>query len=187
MDMLNGSHRQKAPGYFEWWYFHFNADGFTANLILHETDIFGLSKEPYVSMGIQLSGIQPKYFRKTLGQGSINKNSLYLGVSDQSFLETEKGIIISLNFPSGEVFKAEINKVSQPLIINGGVLYEDASKKRQNLWVVNLPLGKFEGSFESEGIIHSFKGSVYHDHQWGDIPIQDFVSDWVWGHFGNQE
>lgn len=185
---MNGSHWIETPDYFEWWYFHFITDhGFTANLILHETDIFGLSKEPYVSMGVQLLGTQSKYYRKTLGQISINRNSIYLSTSDQLLLETEKEITISLNFPSGETFKAKIEKISQPLILNDGIIYENTSNKRQNLWVVNVPLGKFEGSFKADGVKHILRGSVYHDHQWGNILIQDFVSDWVWGHFGDQE
>lgn len=185
---MNGSHWSETPGYFEWWYFHFITNhGFAANLILHETDIFGLTKKPYASMGIQLLGTRSKYFKRILGQNSINRSSLYLSVSDQSFLETEKEFIVALTFSSGEIFRANIEKISQPLVLNDGILYENALTKQQNLWVVNMALGRFEGSFETDGVKHILQGSAYHDHQWGNVPIQDFVSDWVWGHFGNQE
>ncbi|MBI1864068.1 hypothetical protein HYS03_02565 [Candidatus Woesebacteria bacterium] len=185
---VNGSHRSDISGYFEWWYFHFVADnGFAANLILHETDIFGLRKIPYVSMAVQFLDSQPKYYRKDMDQVVIGRNFYYLKVSDRSFFETEKGITISLNFTSGEIFKVEIEKLSQPLILNDGILYEDSLTQRQSLWVVDVPFGKFKALFEANGIKHILKGSVYHDHQWGNIPIQDFVSDWIWGSFGNKE
>ncbi|KKS77878.1 MAG: hypothetical protein UV74_C0002G0006 [Candidatus Woesebacteria bacterium GW2011_GWB1_43_14] len=60
-NLVNGSHFSEATGYFEWWYFHFaSASGFVANIVLHETDIFGLRKSPYVSMSHQLPRREPR-------------------------------------------------------------------------------------------------------------------------------
>jgi hypothetical protein len=30
-------------------------------------------------------------------------------------------------------------------------------------------------------------GTAYQDHQWGTLLIQEFVSDWLWGHFSNDQ
>jgi hypothetical protein len=27
------------------------------------------------------------------------------------------------------------------------------------------------------------RGAFYMDRQWGDLPLQDVVEDWIWGHF----
>jgi hypothetical protein len=42
----NCSHRPEP--YFEWFYFHFvTPDGIAVNMVLHETDIFRLKRDPY--------------------------------------------------------------------------------------------------------------------------------------------
>lgn len=54
--LINGSHYdENDSGYYEWWYFHFVSEsGFEASVVLHETDIFGLVKNPYISISCML-------------------------------------------------------------------------------------------------------------------------------------
>ena len=182
--LVNGSHYGKLLGYFEWWYFHFaSASGFISNIVLHETDIFGLTKSPYVSMSLQLPYQEPQYLRTEISPGSIEKGSEYLSQSDGYFQESNREIQVQLAFPLGVSFEVIITKLAEPLMLNNCVLYQDGDKR--SYWKLQVPFGRFSGVLKTSGKEYPLEGVVYHDHQWGNIPIQDFVADWVWGHFSS--
>jgi hypothetical protein len=184
--LVNGSHFGEVAGYFEWWYFHFaSASGFAANIVLHETDIFGLRKSPYVSMSYQLPHREPQYLRMAIPDESITRSSEYLSQLEGLFAESDSNIEIRLSFPSGETFEVAITKLAEPLILNNCVLYHEGDKR--SYWRLQVPFGRFNGILKAESGNFPIEGVVYHDHQWGNISIQDFVSDWVWGHFSSNE
>ncbi len=186
--LVNGSHFSEVDGYFEWWYFHFaSADGFVANIVLHETDIFGLRKSPYVSMSYQLPRREPQYLRMAVSDGGITRSSEYLHLSEinRKISEDNTRILIHLIFPSGEIFDVVITKQAKPLILNECVLYQEGDK--QSYWRLQVPFGRFNGDLKTDSGDYSVEGVIYHDHQWGNISIQDFVSDWVWGHFSSSK
>lgn len=184
-ELINGSHQSDLAGYFEWWYFHFTTkNGIAVNVVLHETDIFGLVKSPYVSMSIHGIGDCPQYHRLDLDGGVIKRTTLELEVFGDLFCEGKERMSVNLKFPSQAILRVTITKLALPLIFNNGVLFEDIISGRKSFWVAQVPLGKFEGVLELKGRQHRLQGIVYQDHQWGNIPIQHFVSDWVWGHFG---
>ncbi len=183
--IINGSHRNEKDGYYEWWYFHFFTSGnITANIVLHETDIFGHSANSYVSISIYLPDSLPQYHRMKIANDSISKNTPYLQTDDKSIIETEKSIDFSLSFPSGVILEGSILKLSKSLSIEDGILYK--RKGKASFWVVQVPYGIFRGILTIKKKNYKIEAGVYQDHQWGDIPLQDFVSDWVWGHFGNK-
>ncbi|MFH1461288.1 MAG: hypothetical protein ABIF84_02610 [Patescibacteria group bacterium] len=178
--LINGSHRTNDEWYFEWWYFHFvTTTGIAINIVLHETDIFGLSKDPYISMSVYFPKTKPKYYRIVLKNNSIVRNATHLKIAGSLFYETEKELKIILNFSSDVALNGLITKITQPLILNNGLLYKN------NYWIVNIPLGIFKGKITIGGQEIALESVVYQDHQWGNITIQEFVSDWVWGHFSS--
>jgi len=187
-ELINGSHYTDYGDYYEWWYFHFlSEDGFAANIVLHETDIFGLSRESYVSMSFCLSNGEPQYYKIKLFNGDIERNTKYLSVVDNLFYETMHSINIFVYFQKDVSFKAVIKKISFPLVINSGILYCGLDADKSSYWVPFVPKGSYEGILTVNNIEHRLQGFAYHDHQWGNILIQDFVHDWVWGNFCNQE
>lgn len=184
--LVNGSHFSHVENYFEWWYFHFaSSNGFAANIVLHETDIFGLSRSPYVSMSYQTADSEPKYLRRAIPSESIVRGSELLSQTEGIFEENNDSIKIHLSFQSGETFDVVIAKLTEPLTLNNGVLYQEGDKR--SYWGLQVPFGHFTGVLKTKEENYPAEGVVYHDHQWGNISIQDFVSDWVWGHFSSNE
>lgn len=184
--LVNGSHFSKVVGYFEWWYFHFaTTAGFYSNIVLHETDIFGLKKSPYISMSFQFPHREPQYLRMTISDGSIAKGSEYLSQSDGFFRESASEVEIDITFSSEKTFEVVITKLAKSLMFNDCILYQEGDKR--NYWRLQVPLGRFNGVLKIKGDKYPVEGVAYHDHQWGNISIQDFVSDWVWGHFSSKE
>lgn len=185
MNIGNCSHRP-AP-YVEWFYFHFACtDGMALNMVLHETGIFGLKTQPYLSLSIHWPQ-QTLYRKRAIPSGAIAANTPYLHVGQQLFSEDEQRIIFDIPFDENTHFRGEIYKLAPPLVIEGGKLYHRTNDSRCSYWVVGVPHATFEAVLTLNGQKHVLTGFAYQDHQWGDILFQEWVSDWVWGHFSNAE
>ncbi len=72
-------------------------------------------------------------------------------------------------------------------MIQDGVLYKEPASARTSHWVVQVPHATFTGILQLDDLSYRLRGTAYQDHQWGTIFIQEFVSDWVWGHFSNEQ
>lgn len=191
VDTSNGSHR--PPPYFEWWYFHFvTQEGLTINVVVHETDIFGLDRAPYLSLSLQFLGQKARYFRRPLAEAVIGAKQPYLRVGNRLIEETAGTVRLELDFTESDPtrslrFSGEITKLAPPLAIQNGILYVDPATDRSSHWVVQVPHATFEGVLDLDGTVQRLKGTAYQDHQWGNILLQEYVSDWVWGHFSSKE
>lgn len=194
-ELINGSHYNgNDEEYYEWWYFHFlSEDGFAANIVLHETDIFGLVKNPYISISLRLPDGEIKYGRIALDIDQRNiahfsdKFNVLGGVRLCSIIEEENHIMMSLNFFNDISFETKIRKQYSSIVMNNGVLYSKPNLSGVSYWTVNIPRGECEVKLKVEGQEYKFKCFTYHDHQWGNFPIQNFVHDWVWGNFCNSK
>ena len=183
---MNSSHRPEP--YFEWFYFHFvTDDGAAINLVLHETDIFGLKLEPYLSLSFLEPGQKPRYLRPGLYDGAIARERPYLEVGEGLITESLSNICLDIDFPTQGMFRAEISKLAPPLVIEDGILYEEPRTGRLSHWIVQVPHATFTGILQLDGVARRLRGVAYQDHQWGTVLIQEFVSDWVWGHFSNDQ
>ena len=167
---------------------HFvTADGVALNMVLHETDIFGLRQKPYLSMSVLFPGQEPQYLRCDLEPGAIGRKGPYLRVGEGMITEGAWAMCFDIPFPGRGYFRGEINKLAPPLVIQDGILYEEPETDRASHWVIQVPHATFTGILELDGVTHRLRGTAYQDHQWGTVLIQDFVSDWVWGHFSNDQ
>ena len=186
MDIDNASHR--LPAYFEWFYFHFvTDDGAALNMVLHETDIFGLRQQPYLSLSVRLPDQEPCYLRRDLDGLEIGRERPFLQVGEGMISESAWAMYFDIPFPDRGYFRGEINKLAPPLVIEDGILYQEPGTGRSSHWVVQIPHATFTGILQVDGVTRQLRGTAYQDHQWGTILIQEFVSDWVWGHFSNEE
>ncbi len=101
--LLNSSHR--PPPYFEWFYIHFvTADGVALNLVLHETDIFGLQQAPYISMTVLIPDQQPQYLRHDLEDSAIARGGPYLRVGEGIITENDRAICLDIPFRRPRLF-----------------------------------------------------------------------------------
>lgn len=186
VDIGNGSHR--PPPYVEWWYFHFACpDGTTLNMVLHETGIFGLHTTPYLSLSVHRPQQKPRYLRRELAAGSITTQARYLQVEQQLLVENDRRIGFQIAFEGDNCFRGEIDKQTEPLIIHDGVLYCNERNGRSSHWVVGVPHATFQAVLQLDGCTYPLEGFAYQDHQWGQTLFQEWVADWVWGHFSNAE
>lgn len=186
MTSPNRSHR--PPPYFEWFYFHFvTPEGVALNMVLHETDIFGLHQAPYLSLCVKFPGQASEYLRHDLGGSPICRGQSFLQAGQGMIYEDVQTTAWNISFPGRGCFRGQINKLSPPLTIQDGILYQEPGTGRTSHWVVQVPHATFTGILQLDGVTHRLYGTAYQDHQWGTLLLQEFVSDWVWGHFSNVE
>lgn len=144
--LLNSSHRPEP--YFEWFYFHFvTTDGMAINMVLHETDIFGLKQDPYLSLTALTPGRQPIYLKRDLPGNSIAKAQEFLQVGEGLIVESNEAIRFDIPLPGQGFFVGEITKLASPLMIQGGLLYEEPSTGRTSHWIVLVPHATFTQRF----------------------------------------
>jgi hypothetical protein len=186
VNLGNSSHRPSA--YFEWWYFHFVAEDETViNLVLHETDIFGLQQRPYLSLSVLMPGQSPRYLRREITDLAIARQQPTLQVGEGVISETGQTIAFSIPFPGQGFFQGKITKLAPPLAIAGGILYQEATTERASYWVAQVPHATFTAILSLNDAIQRLTGLAYHDHQWGALLLHEFISDWVWGQFSNSQ
>ena len=47
-------------------------------------------------------------------------------------------------------------------------------------WFIAMPQGHIEATITKDGKTVTKTGSCYHDHNWGNVPIQDIKNHWYW-------
>lgn len=55
------------------------------------------------------------------------------------------------------------------------------SEDRFMAWVVPQPVAHVKGTLTAEGRTWNISGVGYHDHNWSNIPLIDYLTNWSWG------
>ena len=48
-------------------------------------------------------------------------------------------------------------------------------------WFNAVPYGKITGTVTIDGEVIEISGSGYHDHNWGNVPMNELLGNWYWG------
>ncbi|MEK7521416.1 MAG: hypothetical protein AAB599_01265 [Patescibacteria group bacterium] len=180
-ELINSSHINKE-GEYEWWYFDFVGEDRSAfNIVLHASDIFGIKRGTYYSASALLAGNEKLYLKGRDKDFPVGNFGEYLFANNNYFYENKDIIKFNLHFENGAALTGEIEKTFTPEPINNGVLYE--SSQGFGVWLPRIINGKFKADLILGGVEKRLKGYAYHDHQCGNLPIQRYISDWIWGHF----
>lgn len=160
----------KVPPSFGWAYFHFVEPGGTQiNSVVHKTDIFGLESEPYMSMMIK---------------DTIEVQRLKGLVNYDWDIRNMAG---AFRFTFGrDSFEGKLTGLRKDNGLKNIALFREKKSGRASMWSVDVPYGKFEGKIDLAGRLRNISGYVYQDRQWGDLLLQEWVSDWVWGQYLNE-
>lgn len=171
---------------FGWYYFQFvTPSGTMINSIAHETDMFGTDSRPYISTSIienaNAGDPQVHYFNRHLQEFPEHENADELIIPD-IILEKSGKYDFEFKYPDEFVFRGTINPVfaSSP----AKTIFEDGTGRRFN-WKSIVPHGEFSGELVRENQVYPIDGLAYVDRNWGEVRIQEFVKDWVWGSFSD--
>ncbi len=196
----------KALGGYEWWYFDgwddqnelgfviifYDGNPFSTRYIKHsEKKVMDPSEFPAISISIYKKG-KPIYYSFTEAdkseadfsteniEGHVLANSF-----SGSFEDGELCYHIKLqeSLPTGDHLQAELKFKGRK-----GVEGFTQQRDEDHLWNLIQSRAEVSGSFMVNGKKLNFQGSGYHDHNYGDEPMDRSFTDWYWGrfHFGDK-
>jgi len=68
-----------------------------------------------------------------------------------------------------------------PWKAGSGVLWSDPQRSLETGWIVAVPRGEAEGTLRLDGHTVDVKGLAYHDHNYGNGPMEKPFRGWYWG------
>lgn len=186
----DGQRAPTARGSFEWWYFdaHFD-DGSTAVIVFATKPLLERKGplKPNVSLTItrpdgsktaQFPLFPPDRFSaaKDACDVRIGPNWTRGGLHQYEVHIEMEGLAADLTF-SGSV---------PPWRPGAGKLYF-GDLDHYFAWLPSIPYGTVEGTLTYDRQTHRVKGTGYHDHNWGNVGLNDVMDHWYWGraHLGD--
>ncbi len=181
----DGLRCETGPGFFEWWYFDAHLDDGSTAVVVFSTKPFTEHNGP-LKPGVRLVVNTPD--GRELGGYPLFSPAQFLAMRAQCDVK------IGHNWVRGDLHRyelhAELGELAADLAFTGtvppwrpgaGITYYDAELTRFFAWLPAVPYGKVEGTLTYDGKAHKVSGSGYHDHNWGNIGLEEVMSGWYWG------
>lgn len=182
----DGMRTNGGAGSYEWWYTDIDlADGTTVVVVFFTKEGFDVTgpSHPTVTFdatypdGTKLSR-SVQLPRGTLITSATDRCDVSLG---DSFLRaTDAGY--ELRFVDKDLQFDAVMKSTLPMWRPAtGHWYFGEQAKDSFAWFVAQPASTVEGSFSVGGAAKDVSGTGYHDHNWGNIPMNTVLNHWYWG------
>ena len=173
-----------GPGTFEWWYFdaHFD-DGSTAVIVF--------ATKPLIERD---SPLKPNVSLTITRLDGTKAMSLLVLPTDQFKAEKEAcDVRIGSNWTRGDLRRYELHFEGDGLTADltftgivppwrpgaGKAYFGDLDHFFG--WLPSIPYGTVEGTLTYDGQKRQVKGTGYHDHNWGNVGLNEVMDHWYWG------
>jgi len=171
-------------GSFEWWYYdaHFD-DGSTAVIVFSTKPLIDRNGplKPNVSL--------------TITRPNGTKVTGFLGFPAGQFRAEKEScdVRIGPNWTRGDLHRYEVHFEGEALaadLIFTGIVppWRPGAGKAYfgDLdhffgWLPSIPYGTVEGTLTYDGQTQNVKGTGYHDHNWGNVGLNEVMDHWYWG------
>ena len=181
----DGLRTDGTPGTFEWWYFDvFLDDGSTLVIVFYtkpsmdpDTDILPLvtfildtpdgkhfSKE-YIATAQQFKSSKDAcevFIGPNVFKGDLDQYTIHFEMDEIIADVTLKGSVPSWRPATGHIFFGE-------------------QDENYFAWLPSVPQGEVEATITINGTTKEYKGTGYHDHNWGNISMARLLHHWYWG------
>jgi len=180
----DGQRADTGRGLFEWWYFDTHLDdGSTAVISFNTKPI--LERNGPLKPAILLTITRPD---------GTKLSQFPIFPADQFSASKEScNVRIGPNWTHGDLHQyqvhVELNNLAADLTFRGIVppWRPGAGKAyfgdldHYFAWLPSIPYGSAEGTLTYDGQTHIVKGTGYHDHNWGNVGLNDVMDHWYWG------
>ena len=174
-------------GTYEWWYFDANLDDGAKLVVVFYT-------KPIIAAQGRLS--PTVLINLALPDGtSVERTQTFPDASFSAATET-CAVRIADNFLDGDLhtyrISAAINEVSVEVTLTGEVpawrqktshllFGPDGQEKDYFAWLPAVPQGSAMVTYRVGARSSTTGGIGYHDHNWGNVPMNTLMNDWYWG------
>lgn len=182
----DGLRTDGASGNFEWWYFDTHLDD-GAKLVV------GFYTKPPVEPGgplapmvtISLDLPDGRSFAKTLNAPPQAFQSARQGcdvrIGENRFVGDLHAYRIVAAIEDVSVDIELVGEVRAWRPKSGHILFGPEGKQQLFAWLVSVPQGRVTATYRIGTKEHRAVGVGYHDHNWGDAPMQKLLHNWYWG------
>jgi hypothetical protein len=176
----DGARTDDSKNQFEWWYFDAELDD--GSLVVAYFYKVHFLKDQYF-IGFNYTSPEKedffrlKYFKKN--EVSFQSDSCSVSMNQNSFsgnLESYN-ITIDPNDFDGFGFDLNLQSLVSPYRPQDGVIRAGSD---YFAWLAAVPNGNVNGTIIVDGKEKKIKGSGYHDHNWGNTPLQKLFKSWTW-------
>ena len=187
----DGLRAEPRPGNFEWWYFDAQfEDGSTAVVIFFTKTM--LDRTSRLKPGVSVTITRPD--GQKLSHTSLVSPENFSASKERCYVRAEESWVrgdlceYELHAKAGDLV-AQLKFTGQvpPWRPGVGKNFYDEAMTRYFAWFPAIPYGKAEGHLIYDGKMRPVKGACYHDHNWGNIGLNEVLSHWYWGraHLGD--
>jgi len=170
---------------FEWWYFDAQFDDGSTAVITFSTKPHTKPKAP-LSPGVLI-------MHRSSGGESESYGPKF---SAEELTASNSGcdVRIGPNWVKGDLDHYELHVEAESISFDltmqrkapswrpgAAVTYFNSAKTKYFAWVVPIPYGTVEGTMTRDGKESKVKGTVYHDHNWGNAVMGSMLDYWYWG------
>lgn len=181
----DGMRTSGEKGTYEWWYMDGHLDdGSTIAVIFYTKPLAEINKPLYPEVEIDYTAADGSQFNKIFKfpaeEFSASKEQCDVRIGKNYFRGNLKEYEIFFeDEDEGIKVHLKITRQTESWRPGNGFSYYGDTGKYVG-WVIAVPQGKVEASYTINGKTVKTKGSVYHDHNWGNAPMQELINHWYW-------
>ncbi len=178
----DGTRTDGAKGTYEWWYFDFKLnDGTTLVIDFLTKPITNINTQSQPLFFVDITKPDGTKIRKQWNINLVN----YYAATDSCYVQMGKSYVKGnlktyfIHIDQND-FKADLTlkNTAQSWRPKTGYLVFDYTK--YFAWLVAVPEGNVSGKITFNGKTYNVSGSGYHDHNWGNYPMDKLIHHWYW-------
>jgi CrtC N-terminal lipocalin domain len=186
----DGARTDGSAGTYEWWYFDAHLDDGAKLVVTFFTKAFTEIDKPLAPMiRIDLD----------LPDGTSHSKVADFKPDEFSAAKDRCDVRIGANSFSGDLHTykilAQVEDIALDVSLTGevpawrprtGHMYFGAHDEHEFDWLPSVPQGAVAATYSVAGQEHTTAGVGYHDHNWGNAPMNSLINHWYWarGHAG---
>ena len=185
MPWEDGFRSTGVAGSFEWWYTDAEFEGgMKAVVIFYTKKMFDIAGPANPTVSFQLTLPDGTYYESVFSEGEnnlIKASKEYCDVKIGNNLLRYSDGNYEIHFEKDDVVYDCLMKPKTPMWRPGtGINYFGENKENIFAWFVAMPSAYTTATLSFKGEKYELSGNGYHDHNWGDIPMQNILNHWYW-------
>jgi hypothetical protein len=180
----DGARTDGSAGTYEWWYFDAHLDDGAKLIVVFFTKHFTAIDRPLAPMiRIDLD----------LPDGSSHNKIGEFGPEEFAAANDSCDVRIGANVFGGDLhtytITAQVEDVEVQVSLTGevpawrpqtGHMYFGPNDEHEFNWLPAVPQGRVQATYRVAGRTFTASGVGYHDHNWGNTPINSLINHWYW-------
>jgi hypothetical protein len=180
----DGARTDGSDGTYEWWYFDAHLDDGATLVVVFFTKNFtdiGRPLAPMIRIDLDLpDGTSYKKIAEWKPEEySASRDRCDVRIGDNSFSGDLHSYTITARIDDIAVDVNLIGEIPawRP---RTGHMYFGRQDEQEFNWLPAVPQGKVDATYSVGGKTHTALGVGYHDHNWGNAPINSLINNWYW-------